>query len=114
MHVRLSDANKGCLLSYLYLTYLSNYFYLVAPKYLCDHIRPPISASSLHRLHSFQRRDISMPVSEQPWPILGPLLLLVRHSGITSLLLFARLFSLLPSHRLSRFKSDLFPLTEMH
>src|SRR6218665_3838039 len=32
----------------------------------------------------------------QPWPILGPLLLLVRHSGITSLLIFARLFSLLP------------------
>src|SRR6218665_1417043 len=31
----------------------------------------------------------------QPWPTLGHLLLLVRHSGITSLLIFARLFSLL-------------------
>src|SRR6218665_2972512 len=31
----------------------------------------------------------------QPWPTTGPLHLLVRHSGITSLLLFARLFSLL-------------------
>src|SRR6218665_3264444 len=37
----------------------------------------------------------------QPWLTLGPLLLLVRHSGITSLFLFAHLFSLLPFPRLS-------------
>ena len=36
----------------------------------------------------------------QPWPTLG-LLLCVRHSGITSLLLFAHLFSLLPFPHLS-------------
>jgi len=36
----------------------------------------------------------------QPWPTLGPLLLLIRHSGITSLLLFFRLFYLLPFPRL--------------
>jgi len=50
-----------------------------------------------------------------PWPTLAPLLLLVCHSGITSLLMFARLFSLLPFPRLSlsRLKSRLFPGIEM-
>ena len=40
-------------------------------------------------------------VLEQPWLTLCPLLPLVRHSGITSLLIFARLFSLLPFPGLS-------------
>jgi len=31
-----------------------------APKYLCDHIRPPISASSLRRHRSSQRHDLFM------------------------------------------------------
>src|SRR6218665_2210017 len=44
----------------------------------------------------------------ETWPSLGPLLLLVRHSGITSLLLFVRLFCLLHFPRLSRLNSYLF------
>src|SRR6218665_154203 len=74
-----------------------------APKCLCDHIRPLISASSLRPLRSPNTMIFTCLVVGQPWPTLhvGPLLLLVRHSGITSLLLFAHLFSLLPSPRLS-------------
>ena len=65
------------------------------------HIRPPISASSLRRLRSSQRYDFSCLVLGQPWSTLDPLLLLVGHSGITSLLLFVRLFYLLSFPRLS-------------
>src|SRR6218665_1489117 len=32
-----------------------------APKYLCDHIRLPISASSLRPLRSSQRNDLFVP-----------------------------------------------------
>jgi len=62
-----------------------------APKYLCDHIRPPISASSVSTLCNDM--IFSCLVLRQPWPTPGPLLLLVSHSGIT-FLLFSLVYSL--------------------
>src|SRR6218665_3117423 len=72
-----------------------------APKYLCDHIQAPISASSLCCHSSSLRQDIFMPRVRTTMGTLGPLLLLVHHSGITFLLLFVRLFCLLPFPHLS-------------
>src|SRR6218665_3182722 len=74
-----------------------------APKYLCHHIRPlfffPLFAvfALPNVMHLFMPRVRS----GQPWPSLGSSLLLVRHSGITSLLIYACLISLLPFPPLS-------------
>ena len=76
-------------------------------------IRPHISVSSLRHLRSFPNAIIfSCLVLEQLWPTLDPLLLLVRLSGITSLLLLAYLFSMLYFPRLSRLNSYLSPGTD--
>src|SRR6218665_1899583 len=73
-----------------------------APKYLCDHTRPPISASSLPVSALPNAMIFSCLMLGQPWATLSPLLLLVRHSGSTFLLfIFARLFSLFSFPRLS-------------
>src|SRR6218665_2517303 len=62
----------------------------------------PLSLLPLSAISALPNAMIfSCLVLGQPWPTLGSLLLLVHHSGITSLLIFARLFSLLPFPRLS-------------
>ena len=67
-----------------------------------DHIWHPLSLLSLSAISTLPNAMIfSCLVLGQPWPTLGFFLLLVHHSGITSLLIFARLFSLLPFSCLS-------------
>ena len=72
-----------------------------APRYLCDQI-DALSLLPLSAVSAFPNTMIfSCFVLGQPWAILGLLLLLVRHSGIISLLLFVRLFYLLHFPHLS-------------
>src|SRR6218665_1536391 len=74
----------------------------------------PLSLLPLSAISALPNAMIfSCVVLGQPWPTLGPLLLFVHHSGITSLLL--RLFYLLPLPRLSLALSFYLPPgTEMH
>src|SRR6218665_1395558 len=60
----------------------------------------PLSLLSLSTISALPKAMIfSCLMLRQPWDTLGPLLLLFCHSGITSLLLFVRLFYLLPFPR---------------
>jgi len=69
--------------------------------YLCAHIRLPISVRRFPLSALLNASIFSFLVLGQLWPTPCPLLLLVRHSGIASLLLFARPFSLLFIPRIS-------------
>src|SRR6218665_2255915 len=86
-----------------------------APKYVYDHIRPPISASSLHRLRSSQRHDLFMPCVRTTMAHTRSFAFIVPSLGnnlpppFSSFILVAPL-----STSLSHLKSYLFPGTEMH
>src|SRR6218665_846375 len=85
-----------------------------APKYLCDHIRTPFSASSLSCLRSPQFHDIFTPcirttmARTRSFASIGPSLWNHLPPPFRSFILFAPL-----SSSLSRLKSYLFPGTEM-
>jgi len=84
-------------------------------KYLCDHIRPPISASSLFRLHSSQSHDLFMPYARttmahiRSFASIGPSLWNRLPPPLRSFILPAPL-----SSSLSRLKSYLFHGTKRH